>query len=91
MPRSITVDEICQLLLALLNSGYPTIDKVARLLHSSPRSLQRRLRKEGVAYAELVSRCRCKEAQRLLVRAFMSWTGTSPRNYRRQQRCSDND
>ena len=113
MPRSITVDEICQLLLALLGSGYPTIDKVARLLHSSPRSLQRRLRKEGVAYAELVSRCRRNEAQRLLVkseasvqeiaarlgyadpssfsRAFMSWTGSSPRNYRRQQRCSDND
>lgn len=113
MPRSITVDEICQLLLALLSSGYPTIDKVARLFHSSPRSLQRWLSKEGVAYAGLVSRCRCKEAQRLLLeseervqdiaarlgyadpssfsRAFVRWTGTSPRNYRRQQMRPDND
>ena len=66
MSRSLTVDEICQLLLALLSSGYPTIDKVAGLLHSSPRSLQRQLGKEGVTYAELVSRCRFREAQRLL-------------------------
>jgi len=113
MPRSLTVDEICQLLLALLRSGYPTIDEVARLLHSSPRSLQRRLNKEGLAYAELVSRCRCKEACSLLVeseervqdiaarlgyadpssfsRAFMRWTGSSPRNYRRQQMRSENE
>ena len=66
MPRSLTVDETCQLLLALLSSGYPTLDKVAGLLHFSPRSLQRRFSKEGGTYAELVNRCRFKEAQRLL-------------------------
>ena len=113
MSRSLTVDEICQLLLALLSSGYPTIDKVARLLHSSPRSLQRRLRQEEITYTELVSRCRFKEAQRLLTesedavqdiaarlgyadpssfgRAFLRWTGTSPRHYRRQQPGFHND
>ena len=107
MPRSFSADEVSQLLLALLSNGYPTIDKVAGLFHSSPRSLQRRLSNEGITYAGLVSRCRCQEAQRLLVesdeqiqdiatrlgyadpssfsRAFIGWTGTSPRHYRRQQ------
>ena len=66
MSRPVSVDEICDLISALLRSGYPTLDQVAGLLKASPRSLQRRLGKEKLTYSELVSRCRLKEAQRLL-------------------------
>ena len=107
MSRPVSVNEICNLITALLRSGYPTLDHVAGLLKASPRSLQRQLGKEKLTYSELVSHTRLKEAQRLLgesgdrvqditvrlgyadassfSRAFSGWTGSSPRDYRRQQ------
>jgi len=47
---------------ALLNTGYPSIEDVARLLSFSPRTFQRLLKQQGVSYSDLVERCRCKSA-----------------------------
>lgn len=107
MPRKLSVYEICQLITAMLHSGYPTVDKTAGILEISKRTLQRQLSQSGVTYAELVTRCRLKEAQSLLKyseqdvqeiaamlgyadpssfsRAFMRWSGTTPRRYRCEQ------
>lgn len=66
MPHQLSVDEICQLVSAMLLAGYPTIDKTAGIVNVSTRTLQRQLSKAGVTYAELVAGCRFKEAKRLL-------------------------
>lgn len=66
MSRQLSVDEICQLLTAMLHTGYPAIGKTAALLGISTRTLQRQLARAGVTYAELVTRCRLREAQQLL-------------------------
>lgn len=58
MARRISVDAICRLVNALLPGGYPPIEDVARLLQTSPRTLQRRLNEAGVSYTDLVDRCR---------------------------------
>jgi len=66
IPRQLSIDEICQLLTAMLHTGYPAIGKTAALLGISTRTLQRQLAGSGATYAELVTRCRLREAQQLL-------------------------
>ena len=56
------IDAICRLIDDLLPLGYPVIDVVAYLLQISPRTLQRRLKEEGISYSDLVERCRCQIA-----------------------------
>ena len=62
MPRQLSVDACCGLINALLHTGYPSIEEVARLLGFSSRTLQRLLNEKGVSYSELVERCRCQSA-----------------------------
>jgi AraC-like DNA-binding protein len=47
-------------------AGAPDIRGVADALGTSVRTLQRRLRSEGVSYADVVQRTRCAEARALL-------------------------
>jgi len=51
---------------ALVSEGYPTIERAARALDCSPRTLQRRLHEEGLTYGELVDRVRADAARRLM-------------------------
>ena len=89
----------------LMASGHPTIERSARTLRISPRTLQRRLEQAGVTYGILVEEIRYRLARRRLrdrrvriadvaaelgyrdassfSRAFMRWSGMSPRAYRR--------
>lgn len=46
--------------------GHPDIHRVADRLGTSVRTLQRRLRSDGVTYADVVQRTRCAEARELL-------------------------
>ena len=62
MAHQITIDAVCRLIDALLPGGYPNIDDVARLLGTSPRTLQRLLNERGVSYSKLIDRCRCRIA-----------------------------
>jgi AraC-like DNA-binding protein len=62
MANRLSIDNICRLIYSSLPAGYPVIEQVAELLCISTRTLQRRLRDEGVNYTELVERCRCQAA-----------------------------
>ena len=53
-------------MLTLLADGAPDIQIVARAVHTSPRTLQRRLRRVGLTFAGVVQRSRCAAAQRML-------------------------
>lgn len=66
MPRHVSIDALCELVTALLCSGYPSINRTARLLNVSTRTLQRQLNETGACYGELVDNCRCTVACRLL-------------------------
>jgi AraC-like DNA-binding protein len=90
--------------LSLLPQGVPTLAKVAKKLHVTPRTLQRRLSENGTSFAVLLGEVRRAQAERLLlrseapladvaeqvgysdtaafVRAFKSWTGTTPGKFR---------
>jgi AraC-like DNA-binding protein len=46
--------------------GYRTLEDVARELHTSPRTLKRKLKAQGTSYSELLDRARRSEATRLL-------------------------
>jgi len=59
-------DRVRAELLQLATVGLPSIDDIARRLATSPRSLQRRLRDEGVTFADLVRRTREDLARRYL-------------------------
>ena len=85
--------------------GIPALKEIAANLHVSPRSLQRRLREEGITYQELTGNIRktmaihyldnnqhpIGEIARMLgyrrlsafTRAFRSWTGMTPQQYRK--------
>lgn len=59
--------EACQSLIAeQLPVRYPTIARTARLLGVPVRTLQRRLRQDGLSYSELVEKTRLELACRLL-------------------------
>jgi AraC-like DNA-binding protein len=55
-----------QVVTALLPVQYPDIHLVAEAVRMSPRTLQRRLRLEGLTYAGVVARARCETARQLL-------------------------
>jgi AraC-like DNA-binding protein len=55
-----------QVVTALLPVQYPDIHLVAEAVGMSPRTLQRRLRLEGLTYADVVARTRCETACKLL-------------------------
>jgi AraC-like DNA-binding protein len=91
----------------------PDIHLIARQLHLSQRTLQRRLRGAGVTYGGLVAEVRRQAAERLLqdqrrkiadvaralgysdpahfTRAFVRWTGVSPRGFRGRVVTGDQD
>ncbi|MBW2278951.1 MAG: helix-turn-helix transcriptional regulator [Deltaproteobacteria bacterium] len=50
----------------LLPGGYPTVQRTAKELGLSPRTLQRRLEDAGITYRELVQACRFGRACHLL-------------------------
>lgn len=50
----------------LTANGQPKLDKLARELHSSARSVQRSLRQEGLQFSRIVDRARLDLATRLL-------------------------
>ena len=55
-----------QIVTALLPDGSPGIHLIAQAVRTSPRTLQRRLKQEGVTFAQVVARARFHAAQRLL-------------------------
>ena len=56
----------------LLNGGAPDIREVARMVTTSARTLQRRLRGAGLTYAGLVQQARCEAASRMLLESDQS-------------------
>ena len=66
MSYSLFVRSVQETIVALLSRGYPTIERTARALDCSPRTLQRRLYEEGLTYGELVDRVRAAAARRML-------------------------
>jgi AraC-like DNA-binding protein len=55
-----------QIVTTLLCDGSPDIHTLAEMARPSARTLQRRLRHEGVTFAGVLARVRCDEAQRML-------------------------
>jgi len=51
-----------------LSEGQPTLDRIATVLATSPRTLQRRLEDEGLTYAEVLRQLRHEMAVELLTR-----------------------
>ena len=56
----------------LLDGGAPDIRDVARMVSTSARTLQRRLRRAGLTYAGLVQQARCEAASRMLLESDQS-------------------
>jgi AraC-like DNA-binding protein len=55
-----------QVITTMLPNGYPDIHRVAEAVQMSVRTLQRRLHREGTAFAHVVAHARFDEARRLL-------------------------
>jgi AraC-like DNA-binding protein len=55
-----------QMLAPYLRDGYPAIDLAAEIANTSVRTLQRRLRKFGISYSDLVQQVRFEVATKLL-------------------------
>ena len=53
----------------LLNGGAPDIREVARMVTTSARTLQRRLRGAALTYAGLVQQARCEAASHMLLKS----------------------
>ncbi len=66
MTRSVSIESVSKVIAALLAHGYPKLDRAARALGASPRSLQRRLAEAGLSYSELVEQCRLDAAREML-------------------------
>jgi AraC-like DNA-binding protein len=69
-------------LLRRQDGGYRTLVELAAALHTSPRTLKRRLQAHGTCYSELLDRARRAEAERLLVsnlsiQQIATWLGYS--------------
>lgn len=99
------ISEIRSVIARLLPTGHPTLKLVARQLDISPRTLQRRLAKQGLTHSKLVYQMRITRACQQLSQpdvqiseiasevgfatpsafshAFQSWTGASPRSFRK--------
>ena len=98
------IDRVRHAVTAMLAERAPDIQVVARVLRTSRRTLQRRLRDAGLTYVGLLAETRRQTAERLLedparkiadvaralgysdpahfTRAFLRWTGVSPRSFR---------
>jgi AraC-like DNA-binding protein len=97
-------NEIRVLLLASIQTGFPTVREAADYLHMTRRTLMRKLKDEGSTFQQIKDLVRRDKAIYLLTtqslavseiaekvgysdpavfaRAFKSWTGLSPREYR---------
>jgi AraC-like DNA-binding protein len=91
-----------------MSGGRPSIDKIAKSLGMSARTLQRRLEEAGTTYQRVLDEVRRESARRLLAnteidteevafllgfeeynsftRAFQSWEGTTPKQWRCAER-----
>lgn len=65
-PTELLADRVADEVRRTLRNGPAPIERVARVLSSSPRSLQRRLALEGTSYAAIVDATRKSEVQALL-------------------------
>jgi AraC-like DNA-binding protein len=69
------VRDVRRVIVEQLRGGSPSLERVAKQLAMSPRTLQRRLREHGLSYADLLDSTRAAAAKR--------WTGQTPNEYRR--------
>jgi AraC-like DNA-binding protein len=67
-----TAVQVRALLAARIGSDQPDVGRVARQLHISPRTLQRRLAAEGASFKELVDGVRREAAERLIADGSLS-------------------
>jgi len=61
-----------QSILRMMTPGFPTVEQVAHHLHTSPRTLQRRLKTEGLTYKQLIDDLRREFALAYLRRPDLS-------------------
>lgn len=59
-------DDVTMVLVRCMHGEKPTVEKIADLMHLSPRTLQRRLEAVGTTYQELLDDVRHQSARRLL-------------------------
>jgi AraC-like DNA-binding protein len=64
--KAVLTERVMQLLASHDPRALPTMDEVARTLHTSSRSLRRKLATEGAAFGELVERTLMNAAKRML-------------------------
>ncbi len=105
--RRSLADDVRTTLTQRISGERPAVEKVAKALGMSPRTLQRRLEGLGTSYQELLDDVRRRSARRLLAntdldsgevafllgfeelnsftRAFRSWEGTTPTQWRARQ------
>lgn len=76
--------------LRLGTSGYPSLDETAKRLHTTSRTLRRRLREQGTSYSTLLDAARRRDAIRLLdnrsldIQRIAAWMGyADPANFTR--------
>lgn len=74
---STTVERVHAALLELLPSGQSSIRAVAKALHTSTRTLQRRLQREGTSFQHVLNGCRKQLAHHYLQNSKMSSTEIS--------------
>ncbi|QSQ25523.1 AraC family transcriptional regulator [Pyxidicoccus parkwayensis] len=65
--RRTLADDVRAALRRRMHGERPSVDKLAKELHLSPRTLQRRLEEDGVTYQGLLDEVRHESARRLLV------------------------
>ena len=60
------ISQVRGVIVQILPGGYPTLDRVAKRLNVSPRTLQRRLGAYGMTHTQLVNQLRIVKACQLL-------------------------
>ena len=73
-PRSSFLERVRVAVANALVHGRPTIRTIARVVHASPRTLQRRLRQQGTTYATLIDSVRRERTERLVTAGNLSIT-----------------
>jgi AraC-like DNA-binding protein len=73
-PRSAFLERVRLAVANALVRGRPTIRAIARALHASPRTLQRRLREQGTSYAKLIDSVRRERTESLVTTGRLSIT-----------------
>lgn len=66
LSKHITLSAVRRVVITLMMHEKPTIDRVARKLQLSERTLHRRLKEAGTTYSELLDQCRLRQAKQLL-------------------------